>query len=90
MNIYHNKPTPFIPTWLYIKKHNVTGLKYFGKTTTANPYSYQGSGIYWKNHLKQHGYDVSTVWCELFSDRESLVEFATNFSIKNDITESIE
>ena len=34
MNIYSNIPSPeFKPTWLYIKQHNTTGLKYFGKTT---------------------------------------------------------
>ena len=31
------------PTWLYVKQHPVTGLKYFGKTT-QNPYRYKGSG----------------------------------------------
>jgi hypothetical protein len=90
MNIYHNKSTQFIPTWLYIKQHNITGLKYFGKTISSNPFNYRGSGIYWKNHLKHHGCDVSTIWCELFNDRESLTEFATNFSIKNNIAESTE
>jgi len=37
--------------YLYVKIHNVTKLKYFGKTT-KNPYNYKGSGLYWKRHLK--------------------------------------
>lgn len=45
---------------LYVKTHNVTGLKYLGKTVSQNPEEYQGSGIRWKNHIKKHGYDVST------------------------------
>jgi len=36
------------PSYLYIKKHNETGLKYFGKTT-QDPYTYQGSGTDWWN-----------------------------------------
>ena len=27
----------FKPTYLYVKTHNKTGLKYFGKTTTPDP-----------------------------------------------------
>lgn len=35
---------------LYVKIHNVTGLKYFGKTT-KDPFKYRGSGKYWLAHL---------------------------------------
>jgi len=76
------------PTWLYIKQHNITGLKYFGKTISKDPYSYKGSGNRWINHLKLHGDDISTLWCELFTDVDILVEFATRFSIENKIVES--
>jgi hypothetical protein len=76
------------PTWLYIKQHNITGLKYFGKTISKDPYSYRGSGNRWINHLKIHGDDISTLWCELFTDVDVLVEFATQFSIENKIVES--
>lgn len=31
--------TEFLPTYLYIKTHNQTGLKYFGKTT-KDPFKY--------------------------------------------------
>lgn len=79
---------PFIPTWLYIKQHNKTGLKYFGKHTGADPVLYEGSGTYWKRHLNKHGNDVSTIWCELFTDRELLTEYALTFSSENNIVAS--
>jgi hypothetical protein len=82
MNIY------FKPTWLYIKQHNITELKYFGKTTRKSPFGYKGSGSYWKNHLRVHGNDLSTTWCQLFESREELIEYATKFSIENNIVES--
>ena len=43
-----------LETYLYIKQHEITGLKYFGKTT-RNPYNYTGSGKYWKRHIKKYG-----------------------------------
>lgn len=45
--------------YLYVKTHNITKLKYFGKTK-KDPYIYKGSGKYWLNHIKKHGYDVTT------------------------------
>ena len=86
MNIYSN----FRPTYLYIKQHNVTGLKYFGKTIKKDPVRYKGSGYYWLNHLAVHGNDVTTVWHQLFTDQESLVEYALSFSRDNNIVESAE
>ena len=84
MNIY------FRPTYLYIKQHNVTGLKYFGKTVKSDVFRYKGSGKHWSRHLKKYGNDVTTVWHQLFSNKEELVEFATKFSIENDIVKSPE
>lgn len=80
----------FTPTWLYIKQHNVTGLKYFGKTTRKDPIKYKGSGKYWIRHINKHGNDVTTLWCQLFTDRTQLIDYALNFSRENNITESIE
>jgi len=77
----------FVPTWLYIKCHNETGLRYFGKTIN-DPHNYYGSGKYWIRHLKKYGYNISTIWCQLFTDKESLLEFALNFSIENKIIKS--
>jgi len=85
-----NNSTPFIPTWLYIKQHNQTGLKYFGKTSKEDPEKYLGSGIYWLKHLAAHGTDISTPWAQLFTDRQSLITFALTFSEENNIVKSRE
>jgi len=45
--------------YLYLKTHNKTGLKYLGKTV-QDPTKYKGSGKRWNNHIKKHGYDVTT------------------------------
>jgi hypothetical protein len=46
--------------YLYKKTHNVTGLKYLGKTTSKDPHKYKGSGNIWILHINKHGYDVTT------------------------------
>ena len=79
----------FKPTWLYIKQHNKTGLKYFGKTT-RNPIKYKGSGKKWVHHLNFHGKDVSTIWYQLFDNKDELVMFALTFSKEHNIIESVE
>lgn len=43
-----------------IKTHNKTGLKYLCYTQKKDHNSYKGSGKYWKDHIKNHGYDVTT------------------------------
>lgn len=80
----------FTPTWLYIKQHNVTGLKYFGKTVKKDPTQYLGSGTYWRNHLSKHGNDISTVWYKLFQTHTELTEYALTFSKENNIIDSME
>ena len=83
-NIY----TSIDPTYLYIKQHFITGLKYFGKTT-KDPYKYIGSGKYWNNHIKKHGKEhIDTLWVsELYHDT-SIVEPALHFSEENNIVKS--
>ena len=46
--------------YLYIKTHRKTGLKYLGKTSRVDPYSYPGSGKRWRSHLDKYGYDFDT------------------------------
>lgn len=79
----------FKPTYLYVKTHNKTGLKYFGKTT-KNPFTYLGSGKYWVRHLKVHGTDITTEIIGFFSDPAECRLKAIDFSKKNKITESVE
>ena len=78
------------PTYLYIKQHKITGLKYFGKTTKENPVTYLGSGKHWLRHIKKHGEHIETIWYQLFTDEKLLTEYALNFSKQNDIVVSKE
>jgi hypothetical protein len=75
---------------LYIKTHNKTGLKYFGKTTKNNIFKYRGSGKYWLRHIKKYGNDVTTEIIKIFDNEENCKQFAIDFSIKNNIVESKE
>jgi hypothetical protein len=74
-------------TYLYLKKHNQTGLMYFGKTI-KDPESYAGSGVYWTRHLEKHGNDVSTVWTKVFTNIKELNKYALEYSRKHNIVES--
>lgn len=77
--------------YLYVKRHSITGLKYFGKTYYKNPYKYNGSGTYWKSHIKKHGRQyVETLNVWEFECPEECSKFATNFSIENNIAASDE
>ena len=78
------------PTVLYIKQHSITGLKYFGKTTTKDPYKYKGSGVDWIPHLKEYGSEhvITTIVFGPCTDSEVISEFALSFSRDNNIVES--
>lgn len=73
--------------YLYIKTHNKTGLKYFGKTT-KEPFAYTGSGKYWLRHLDKHGYDFSTEIFGCYDDIDVCEKDAVKFSLDNNIVES--
>lgn len=74
--------------YLYLKTHSVTGLKYLGKTTSKDPYTYRGSGKYWKEHIKKHGYDVKTQILLSTESEEELKETGLFFSRLWNIVES--
>lgn len=76
------------PTYLYVKTHKITGLKYFGKTIQSDPSKYKGSGKHWRRHLTKHGNLVETQILGLFLSEYECVEFATRFSLENNIVES--
>lgn len=78
------------PTFLYVKEHTITKLKYFGKTTRKNIESYTGSGKYWKNHINKYGKEyIKTIWIsEPFYDISLLKEFSIFFSQEFDIVNS--
>lgn len=75
---------------LYVKTHRVTGLKYFGKTTSDNPNRYRGSGKHWLRHLVKHGNDVETEIVGVFEDANEASEFALKFSHDHNIVKSPE
>ena len=75
-------------TSIYIKTHNITGLKYFGKTIQKDVEKYKGSGTYWKNHIKKHGYNCRTYVIRTFTNMEDCGWFCKKFSIINNIVES--
>ena len=75
---------------LYVKTHNETGLKYFGKSMKPKieVLSYKGSGKYQKRHIKKHGNIVSTEIVGSFLDENECESFAMQFSKTNDIVKS--
>jgi hypothetical protein len=81
----------FAPTALLVLTHNVTGLKYFCKTTRIkNLHWYKGSGIYWKRHMRVHGRDVSAGVVGIYNDKDRCMAAALAFSEKYDIVNSDE
>ena len=74
--------------YLYVKTHNKTGLKYFGKTTRKDFQKYLGSGKYWRRHLALHGKDFTTELIASFDCEEDCQNFAIRFSLENDIVNS--
>ena len=84
---------------LYIATHNITGLKYFGKTTryfTKEDLqnNYHGSGVRWNHHLNKHGDNVTMEIYGVFSlnetDKNFVEPVALKFSEENDIVNSKE
>jgi hypothetical protein len=66
--------------YLMIKSHNITGLKYLCQTKKKDPYSYKGSGKYWKLHLKQHGNSIHTEILKECSTKDELVKWGKYYS----------
>jgi hypothetical protein len=75
--------------FLYIKRCNHCGKKYFGVTYKQDPVSYKGSGLRWKNHCRYHGWNnVETIQVWKFNTADELKQFAVQFSTENNIVES--
>ena len=90
MHIGNIKMDNFASTWLMIKQHKVTGLKYFCKTSRYDPVKYLGSGTYWTRHLEEHGSEVETLWYQLFEDKDELMTYALSFSAENNIVDAVD
>jgi hypothetical protein len=66
--------------YLYKKTHRETGLQYLGKTISADPYSYPGSGVYWTRHLEMHGNNVETEILRECQTEEEIKEWGQYYS----------
>jgi hypothetical protein len=73
---------------LYIKRHQITGLKYLGYTSALDPISYRGSGKYWSLHIKKHGYLVDTETLYKTSNINEIKELGSYYSELWNIVES--
>ena len=76
--------------YLMIKEHNKTGLKYLCKSEREDHEKYYGSGTYWRKHLKQHGYDITS---KVIFNSNNIEEFSNkcvHYSIEYDIIDSNE
>ncbi|CAB4134374.1 hypothetical protein UFOVP267_56 [uncultured Caudovirales phage] len=78
--------TDFQPTALLVMTHNVTGLRYFCKTSRLNELKYyKGSGVYWKRHLKKHGRDIAVETLGIYFDKEHCLAVAKEFCEQHQI-----
>lgn len=77
-------------TYLYVKTHRKTGLKYLGKTKSTDPHSYKGSGGIWKSHIKEFGYDVETVILRECHSNQEVNKWGRHYSELWNIVESAE
>ena len=78
-----------MPIYLYLKTHQVTGLKYLGKTK-KDPYKYKGSGVEWKKHLRVYGNDVATEVIRECATDEELSKWGKYYSVIFDVVNSPE
>lgn len=76
--------------YLYVKTHHKTGLKYLGKTTNSDPHEYRGSGVDWKQHLKEHGEDYDTDIIKECKSKEELNQWGRYYSQLWNVVESNE
>lgn len=76
--------------YIYKKTHVNTGLKYLGKTIQPDPHKYQGSGIRWLNHIKNHGYLVTTEILKECSTKEEASYWGAYYSNLFDVVNSNE
>ena len=78
-----------MPIYLYVKTHNQTGLKYLGRTS-QDPYSYIGSGVYWRKHLRKYGNDVLTEIIKQCNTIQEIKELGLYYSNLWNVVESDE
>lgn len=75
---------------LMIKQCVETGLKYLCKTSKKDPYSYKGSGKYWRSHIKAHNGTIITCVIGQYNTSSELKEAGIYYSTKHNVVESEE
>ena len=75
--------------YLYLKTHNISGLKYLGQTK-HNPLKYNGSGVIWKKHLMKYGTDITTEILSECEAQEEVRDIGMFYSNKWDIVNNPE
>lgn len=81
----------FKPTALLVMEHNITGLKYFCKTTIIDRvHRYKGSGVAWIKHLREHGFNVKVGMLGFYVEEQRCLDAAKKFSADNNIVDSQE
>ena len=73
--------------YLYVKIHNITGMKYLGYTS-RDPHKYLGSGRHWNSHIKIHGKDIITEILGNYPDQKTLKEAGLFYSNLWDVVRS--
>lgn len=76
--------------YLYVKTHEITGLKYLGQTRSKDPYKYAGSGQHWVNHLKKHGKFYKTEIIKKCSSNEEVAKWGKYYSDLWDVVKNKE
>jgi hypothetical protein len=76
--------------YLYVKTHQITGLKYLGKTVCKDPHAYKGSGKMWQAHCKKHGYIYNTEIIFQSDSKDAIKEKGIYYSQFWNIVESKE
>jgi hypothetical protein len=79
------------PTALLVMRHQVTGLRYFCKSTRLQEIGYyRGSGKHWKRHLKKHGIHIDVGVLGIYYEKDRCMAAAQKFSIENNVKTSPE
>jgi hypothetical protein len=74
------------PTALLVMRHQVTGLRYFCKSTRLTELGwYRGSGKHWKRHLKKHGVHIDVGVLGIYYEKDRCVAAAQKFSTENSV-----
>lgn len=64
------------------KTHRVTGRMYICKTE-QDPHKYEGSGVEWRQHLREHGKDLDTEILFSSEDQDEVKQFCLDYADTN-------